>query len=252
MAGKINKSIYDYFKGISKEDLLIVLEDLPKESQELLHRLFGPSYDLEIDKYNINQSEFQLFRRHYVPSILKKLKWIQQARDNNIVCKEDIIEFMHCHSHKTKTAIYDYFEGEAKENVNDAILMLTDEQIEVIKSCYGDDYCHHQKEVTDSNNYKRLSYTIINLIKKNLEILKTKNEKIKKENLVYIVLGLKYGYLKDKCYSNEEIASILNIPLMDVIEIEKREVQKLQMILTKFYINKVENEQTLKRRKEDE
>ena len=69
---------------------------------------------------------------------------------------------------------------------------------------------------------------------------------------MYIVLGLKYGYLKDKCYSNEEIASILNIPLTDVIEIEKREVQKLQMILAKFYINEAENEQTLKRRKEDE
>lgn len=262
------ESIYDYFSDYTKEKIDEVLSQLTSEELEII--------DI---KYNRPDKYTKEIRNRFYNNIIAKIKRLLKKPNNS---KKESKQYG-----KKLQTIYEYFSDYTKEQVNDMLIKLSDEEFSLITLRYGKDLNNPKtnvdftpeirtkfygslipkmkrllsnpegkrkprKKVIDvqKNNYET---EIINPIKIEEEVkneIKEENKKetfkegINKDNYKQllellrtpsfaqmmsvlspkeaIIIALKLGYVDEKYFTTEAIATFLNIETDEVRETTKK------------------------------
>ncbi len=251
-----------------------VVLDLPERDREIILLYFGFYYGKSYTTGEIAQM-LGISQSYVSRLIVKNLKKIEKKLE-----KKGIIEFEKQSDRKEKTnmarqlqSIYEYLDKYSKEQIDEVISNLTDEEKKLIKLRYGDDL---ENPVTSelwtpeaSNNFyctlvPRMKKLLANLEEKKLKGEKSSSRKVKKsdntelEKAGYIkvlqlmrtpttadmlkvltpkeavIIFLKLGYIDKKYFSTESIAKFLEIESEEIREITKKVLMVYKEKISQF------------------
>ncbi|MBQ8472170.1 MAG: hypothetical protein IJ501_01560 [Bacilli bacterium] len=167
-----NDTIYDYFKEYSMEEVDRVLENLSSRGKEVLFAKYGDNLKNPQDNFKLSNRDSSYFKSFLLLKIERQLKLNRQGIKSN----------------KIKT-IYDYFNDYSKEEVDEAIKLLTSKAKKVLEVKYGSDLKNPitEDQLTEKETkyfYGDLLPTIRKKLKKVREINENNSKNDLKTNLI--------------------------------------------------------------------
>lgn len=195
-------TIYDFFSQYTKESIDGSLIMLDVNDLELLQRKFGSDLKSGIDG-SLTQTDELSFQNVLLPKIRKYLTPLPKK------------------NRKGNESLFVYFGAYKKEYVLEALNVLTDEELKIVKKKFGADFESGERGALSSGEAQRFSSHIVHKI---LEPLQLKQGS---QPSTDTVLPEKKGHIKKKTYSiynhyndytKEEIDKVLS--QLSVIELE--------------------------------
>lgn len=164
--GTTHFTLFDYMKDYSKEEIIDVLPTLTNRQKEILGRYFD-------DKYNRNKTpqipgEMGELIRAITSRIVKLNKKAENAKS------KEMERLKYIEKNKPKGTLYDYLKDYSKEEVDKAILTLTDKQKAMLNT-YFDSELKRNDIPQKPGEIRDVTRGIISRINNN------KNPRIKKE-----------------------------------------------------------------------
>ena len=208
------KSIYEILSDYPKEVIDEVIAGLREQDKELLELRYGKDLEHPVINEDFAGKKARKFYGNLLPTIKEKVICYnsnEPKRNGN-----DII------------TIYQLFDNETKENIDNAILKLSDKEKKLLKMRYGDDLEH---PVVDSKmqsyQYRQFKCKLVPHLKEILSLQKeTQNVEAEKENKVEVTLKEKNLVLnKDKEESNhvDEVNKCDCIQILEVVKTSRFE-----------------------------
>ena len=208
------KSIYEILSDYPKEVIDEVIAGLRDQDKELLELRYGKDLEHPVINEEFAGKKAQKFYGNLLPTIKEKVICYNlngpKRSGNNII------------------TIYQLFGDETKENIDNAILKLSDKEKKLLKMRYGDDL---ENPVADSKmqsyQYRQFKCKLVPHLKEILALQKeNQNVEAEKENEVEVTLGEKNLVLnKDKEESNhvDEVNKDDCIQILEVVKTSRFE-----------------------------
>ena len=186
------KTIYDYFLGYSKEQILDAVSKLPLKYKEILWVNFGKDLEHPQKKKDLPVKNYLLFYR----TIKKSIEYLLEHPEEKI--KEE--EFIKKIEGRKKKTIYAYFDHYSEEQIDDAIRRLPKRYRDIIQIKFN-------YNLADSDNLEQLTGTQTNYFYRKVVptmyfLLRNPKEDLSKERVRSKTTTL-YSYFNN--YSKEEV-----------------------------------------------
>ena len=192
-------SIYEYFNKYTKEDIDIMLSKLNEEELGLLKKKFGEDLSTLVRRVAWdNEDDSKKYTKLYckIQRLLKNPNTISRKK-KEIVVKDNI-------------SIYEYFSDYSKENIDNMLSKLNEEELTLLRKKFGENLDCLVKRVLWNNEEESKKY--IYLYTKMTRYLKGYGKKTKKSKRIKTI----YEILKK--YSKEDIDNVI----VTLTEEEKR------------------------------
>ena len=166
------KTIYEYFSDFSKEEIDNMLSQLNEDEKELVRMRYGNDLEHPVTDSSWSRENYSVFYRSLIPKMKRLLKNTTKPIYKN---------------RKLKT-IYEYFSDFSKEEIDNMLSQLNEDEKELVRMRYGNDLEH---PVTDSSwsreNYSIFYLSLIPKMKRKLQNKRKLDEanKEKPENNYY-------------------------------------------------------------------
>ncbi len=169
---------------------------------------------------SIHIKEFAVYMENPDNSINNIEKIRKKYSESNSLYRAYLSNNVDINNHKSTRTIYEYFNDYTKEQVNEMLSKLSQEDHELLKIRYGDNLDNPIKTVLTKEQKRKFYNSLIPKMKKLLknQPIRKNNHQIKISNLEAKVLILKYNYNLE----NIKIANYLEIAENDVVEILKK------------------------------
>ena len=159
------KTIYEYFSDFSKEEIDNMLSQLNEDEKELVRMRYGNDLEHPVTDSSWSRENYSVFYRSLIPKMKRLLKNTTKPIYKN---------------RKLKT-IYEYFSDFSKEEIDNMLSQLNEDEKELVRMRYGNDLEH---PVTDSSwsreNYSIFYLSLIPKMKRKLQN-KRKLDEVNKE-----------------------------------------------------------------------
>ena len=249
---KINNeatNIYDYFPNSSKEDIDIAISLLNDNNRQIVLNRFSSNSTIE---------DIENFSKKVKNIIVKRLKEliIHQFEKEEYIerIKQKLIEKRNNTKKSTKNSIYDYYCEYTKEDIDLATSLLSEPMRSILQKRFNKTTC--SKEIKKIFSYK-VSVSIKNKLqnirkKRALDLQKQiedSNNNSVKDKKLYITLrnilisSLKYGFIKEIKFNEQEISDIFKIKIEDIENIFENTtklygIENIQNLGLNIYNNK--------------
>ena len=180
------KPIYEYFSDFSKEEIDNMLSQLNENEKELVRMRYGDDLEHPVTGPSWTRENNYIFYRSLVPKMKRLLKSAAKP----------------VHKGRKLKTIYEYFSDFSKEEIDNMLFQLNDDEKELVRMRYGDDLEHPVTgpSWTRENNY--IFYR--SLVPKMKRLLKNTTKPIYKNRKLKTI----YEYFSD--FSKEEIDNMLS------------------------------------------
>ena len=186
------KNIYQCLKQYPKEDIDKILIDLTEEEQRIVKLSFENDNIKTERKLTVDEEEY--FNKILLPNIKKLLEQEQLKKgcvnkmpiENKSVNKQEQNKREIKKRGKKSKSIYELFNAFSKEQIDEAINILTLKEQEVVKSRekkIKNQDSNYQPEMTSSKNERNSFYYICQKIRKNLDELEKNKSNETKQNI---------------------------------------------------------------------
>ena len=180
------KTIYEYFSDFSKEEIDNMLSQLNDNEKKLVRLRYGNDLEHPVTDSSWSRENYSVFYRSLIPKMKRLLKNAAKP----------------VHKGRKLKSIYEYFSDFSKEEIDNMLFQLNDDEKELIRLRYGDDLEHPSTDPswTRENNY--IFYR--SLVPKMKRLLKNTTKPIYKNRKLKTI----YEYFSD--FSKEEIDNMLS------------------------------------------
>ena len=186
------KNIYQCLKQYQKEDIDKILIDLTEEEQRIVKLSFENDNIKTERKLTVDEEEY--FNKILLPNIKKLLEQEQLKKgcvnkmpiENKSVNKQEQNKREIKKRGKKSKSIYELFNAFSKEQIDEAINILTLKEQEIVKSRekkIKNQASNYQSEMTSSKNERNSFYYICQKIRKNLNELEKNKSNETKQNI---------------------------------------------------------------------
>ena len=158
------KTIYEYFSDFSKEEIDNMLSQLNENEKELVRMRYGDDLEHPVTDPSWTRENSYIFYRSLVPKMKRLLKNTTKPIYKN---------------RKLKT-IYEYFSDFSKEEIDNMLSQLNEDEKELVRMRYGDDLEH---PVTDPSWSKKSSYNFYHSLVPKMKRALQNNRKNNKPNI---------------------------------------------------------------------
>ena len=233
---KNHNSLYDYFSEYTREEIDKAVDILNEKEKQLLQFKYGSNSCSTGLAAKLNKEQSVEFYGRLIPKIKRVLLNNRSPKMNS------------------KT-IYNYFADYTKEEIDKVLDTLSEKEKQLLYLKYGSDLSSLSVKVKlnkEQNNafygnlipkIKRKLLNNCNPNKKKKIKTESKSKKIRKPSYNKLkkvistreamVVALKLGYANNRCYSTEEVSSLLGMSKMEVINITKNALLTYRYSLTK-------------------
>lgn len=256
---KLEDTLFDdknIVEDFEKKEMSIIIrklvQELPDKEKEIIMLYFGFYNDRTYTQKEISKI-FKLSQSYISRIITITVNRLKEQLENTKV--QELYEQKEETKEKNKNmrrlqTIYEYFKDYTKEEINEMLLKLTEEEKTLLTLRYGENLDKPVQTKLDRKTTNKFYVMLLPKMKKLLsnstdkkskkqsnsvnpklvnedilELLKTPffKELLKELNIKEIVIiSLKYGYINGKCYSTQSIATLLKTEEKEVIEIIKK------------------------------
>lgn len=226
-------NITDYYKGYSVEDIRLIIDFLPPDQLEMIRRYFTDDL-LECKETFMENKDYFAFRQRIKKRISDLLGYLTEAKNMGLKDDGDIKEYVNkMYKSKGIKTIFSYFNDIPHDRVIAALNELNDKEKEIIHTMFGDDFDYPRRD--DGYNHNTYVTFYNNIVPKiNLIITKTN---LTSEAKMEIAFYLRYGIYNGRCYTEEEIAYVLNVDVLEVTTLLREELLKRKDIMQKYIDN---------------
>ena len=248
------KTIYEYFNGYSKEQIDTVLENLSKEDQALLRGRYGDDLNNPVPS-KLNKKQLNKFYNNLILKINKLLA----SQSSTIKTKENILnneesnnstksflkeenannekgEKVDMTKRTTKKirSIYEYFDSYSKEQIDNVLKNLSEEEQALLRARYGEDLNNPVPGKLSLTQQQKFYSGLIakirrRLSKQNTEVRKN-NEKIKQEEKAVV------ENTAENC-NKQDITNKENVPIKQDIKVMSEDdyTEMLELLRTPIF-----------------
>lgn len=217
------KTLYEFFKGYSKEEVDSELEKLTEEEKRIIVARFGENLNVLIPD-SLDMEQKNKFYRTIVPRIKRHLS--EQKVTKELETNEKIKE---TYSNNTETeeensTLIDIPSVDNKDVSLEEPIFLNQKETPIIKTS-NEETNYVGNSVIEKNSSKQEEIITKDDYIKLLELLKTPmfNQITGTlTNKELVIISLKLGYIDGKYFSNESIAEFLGIEKDEIIETTKK------------------------------
>ena len=217
------KTLYEFFKGYSKEEVDSELEKLTEEEKRIIVARFGENLNVLIPD-SLDKEQKNKFYRTIVPRIKRHLS--EQKVTKELETNEKIKE---TYSNNTETeeensTLIDIPSVDNKDVSLEEPIFLNQKETPIIKTS-NEETNYVGNSVIEKNSSKQEEIITKDDYIKLLELLKTPmfNQITGTlTNKELVIISLKLGYIDGKYFSNESIAEFLGIEKDEIIETTKK------------------------------
>ena len=139
------KTIYELFSYFSKEEIDNMLSQLNEDEKELVRMRYGNDLEHPVTDSSWSRENYSVFYRSLIPKMKRLLKNAAKP----------------VHKGRKLKSIYEYFSDFSKEEIDNMLFQLNDDEKELIRLRYGDDLEHPSTDPSWSKENIYSFYSIL-------------------------------------------------------------------------------------------